>query len=293
MNNKIIFSTYCHDEFQHRYGMHKLINSFSYFNPNYQIVFYGSNDINRIYSEYNVNLSNALPCIMLDIKRRYNSEFICHIDADSLCLDSLDEIINCDYDIASVRNNSDFHTGDERVNRPQPLWNLPNHKYVNCGCLSTSSEKFLLEWIELNRQITLRYGDIRRFWHTDVNWFWMSDQNWMNVLFHYGGYKSKILDPMGGDVFYGASANMFSGCSGNYIQSDNDPKNIIDEWKINGWQSWRDIEFINNKFYLYGKMVKLLHMAGGGNPNTAIKLNFNMFSDSIRRELTEITKYNE
>lgn len=293
MNKKIIFSTYCHDEYQERFGINKLVNSFKHFHPDHEIIVYGSKDIDRVYKEYGVNLSNALPCLMLDIKRKYNADFICHIDADSLCLSKLDEILNCDYEIASVRNNCDLHTGDERQNRPKCLWELPNEKYVNCGCISTNSEDFLLKWIKLNNDITLKYGDIRRFWGTNQNWFWMCDQNWMNYLFHYGNYSSKISDPKGGNLFYGASANMYKGGKWEYIQTNEDPEHIIKEYGKNGWQSWKEIEYKDRKFWLYGKQVKLLHMAGGGNSETTKKLSFDMFNLNMIEKLKEITKYNE
>jgi len=283
--NKIIFSTYCPESLQDRFGTKKLVNSFRYFHPENDIVVYGEEDINRVYQEYNVNLGNALPCLILDAKRKYDSEYVVHVDSDSLCLSRLDEILKFDYEIASARNNWDGHTGDERQNRPQCLWDLPNNKYVNCGLTATNSEKFLLEWIELNGQIT-KSGGIKSFSQADIQWY--------NYLFHYGGYKSKILDDTNPDsgVFYGPSMPPVSEEISKTIE---DPPHIIKEYGINSWESWKLIEY-NEKdgnFYLYGKKVKLLHQAGGGNPNTVIKCHLNMFNDKTRAKLQEITGFNE
>lgn len=276
--NKIIFSSYCPENLQERFGAKKLKSSFQYFHPDIPFVLYGEEDINRVYKDYGVDLGNALPCLMLDIKRKYDAEYICHIDADSLVLGKLDKILDFDYEIASCLNNCDIGNRDERMNRPQQLWNLPNNKYVSCGCLVTNSEVFLLNWHELNRQIIENYGGIKEFW--------MCDQNWMNVLFHSGQFKNKILDPLNGDVFYGASANTFS-------QNSHNLEHITKEWGINSWQSWFDIEYKENKFMLYGKEVKILHNAGGGNPKTVIKCHFGLFNPETRKKIQEITGIRE
>lgn len=275
--NKIIFSTYCQDHLQDRFGMHKLVNSFNYFHPEYKIVTYGSQDIDNAYKKYKVTFNQSLPCIMLDIKRKYDTEYICHIDADSLVLGKLDEILKMDYDIASCLNNEDIGDKDERQNRSQELHNLPNSKYVSCGCLSTNSEKFLLEWNSVNEQITEQYGGVKAFW--------MCDQNWMNVLFHYGGYKNKILDPLEGNVLYGGSANFDSG--NRYIAPS-----ITREYGGNfaNWSSWRDIEYKDGKFWLRGKMVKISHKSGGGKYENGQKLDWDLFHPNIIPKLQEITK---
>jgi hypothetical protein len=276
--NQIIFSTYCEDHLQERFGAHKLVNSFRYFHPYGEIILYGSKEINEVHKKYGVNYSNALPCIMLDIKQKYDSDYICHIDSDSLVLGWLKDIVTLDYDIASCLNNPDIGDRDERQNRPQQLWTLPNNKYVSCGCLSTNSEKFLHDWISLNRQIVENFGGIKEFWQCD--------QNMMNILFHYYNYKTKILDPLDGECFYGASANTWS-------TNTHNPDHIIKEWGINSWQSWYDIEYKNEQFFLHDKKVKILHQSGGGNKDTAIKCNLNMFNNDTKKILQEITGFNE
>ena len=278
---KIIFVTYCDSWLYEKFGCKKLINSFKYFHPDISIIWYNEKDTDRIMQE-NPGFTRVsyTPIIMKEVKNKYNAEFVVKIDADSLCLARLNEILNCDYEIASVRNDGD-HIGnsDERQNRPRELWDLPNEKYVNCGCVSTNSEKFLNEWIFLNKKIIDTYGGVKSFW--------MCDQNWMNVLFHYGSYNSKILDPLGGNLFYGTSANIPSSINKYEI-----PEHIIKEYKISNWTSWKDIEYKNENFWLYGKECKLLHFAGGGS-SSAIKLSFDMFNPDIIDKLKEITQCNE
>lgn len=276
--NKIIFTSYCHDHLAERFGLFKLQKTFEYFNPDQKLVLYSSKDIDRVYHEYNVNINNALPCLMLDVKKRFNTEFVCHIDADSLVFGKLDEILECNYDIAAPLNNHDMTGRDERKNRPRELWDLDNNKYVSCGCLCTSSEDFLSKWIWYNSEVIRIHGSVKEFW--------LCDQNWMNILFHKGGYNSKILDPLDGNVFYGPSANMIS-------STNNNPEHVMKEWGVNSWQSWFDLEYKDGEFYLYGKKVKILHNCGGGNPNSVIKCSFKLFNPIIKKKLQEITGFDE
>src|SRR3990167_8664682 len=106
----ISFFTYCPRELQTRFATHKLINSLKFYHPDISVILYEDKDINRIYKEYNVNLGNALPCMLLDAKRKNDLDYIVHVDSDSLCLGRLEEILKCDYEIASCRNNCDSHT---------------------------------------------------------------------------------------------------------------------------------------------------------------------------------------
>jgi hypothetical protein len=272
---QIIFSSYCEDHLMSRFGTHKLKKTFEYFNPNYKLVVLGTKEIREIHKKYNVNYSNALPAIMLETKRKYDSTYVCHIDSDSLVLGWLREIVTLDYDIASCRNNCDSHTGDETQNRPQCIWHVTNNKYVNCGLTSTNSEKFLLEWIDLNKQITDIYGGVKSFWMADINWF--------NYLFHCGRFKSKILDENGTNLFYGPSANFDSG--NNYVA----PSITKEYGDFKNWSSWRDIKFENNEFLLDNKKVKILHKCGGGTYEDNEKIHWDLFNPEILPILKKIT----
>ena len=48
--NKIIFSTYCEDHLQERFGLFKLQRTFAYFNPDQILITYGTNDINKVHN---------------------------------------------------------------------------------------------------------------------------------------------------------------------------------------------------------------------------------------------------
>lgn len=275
---KFSFFTYCDDEFQERFGTHKIINSLKYFHPNHNVILYGSKEIKKVHEKYNVNIGNALPCMMLEAKREYGLDYIIHTDSDSLCFGYLESILDFNYEVASVLNNPEIGQRDERMNRPQCLWNLENSKYVSCGLISCGSERFLLEWHELNQEIVKTYGGIKAFWQCD--------QNFMNYAFHYRGFKSKILDPLDGKVFYGPSANMYS-------KNNHNPDCMIKEYGTNTCQSWFDIEYKDDKFWLYEKEIKILHQSCGGNKNTVWKCHFSLFNDKVKEKLQEITGFKE
>ena len=274
---KIIFITYCDTWCYESFGCRKLINSFKYFHPGIPIIWYNEKETDRIIRENpGFTLTSYTPLIMKEVKNKYNAEFVVKIDADSLCLSRLNEILNCDYEIASVRNDCDYiGNRDEKHNRPKELWTLSNSKYVSCGCVSTNSNKFLDEWVNLNRKVIEKYGGIKSFW--------MCDQNWMNVLFHYGGYNSKILDPLGGNLFCGASANFNSG--NKYCALS--VKKEYNEISYN-WSSWYDIKYNDNKFWINKKQVKILHKAGGGKFENNEKLHWDLFNPEILPKLKEI-----
>lgn len=279
---KFAFCFNVEDHLYDSFGGRKLYNSIKYFYPNAIVDWYDSKETNRIQTTYPwSNRLSFMPCIMKDCMERNRVDRVIKIDADSLVLSSLDESFDYYFDICGVRNDGD-HIGnkDESINRPFLIKNIENHKYLSCGFISTNNKDFLNEWIDYNYYLTQKYGKIENA-RTECP---MVEQGSYNILFHSGKYKTKILDPLGGNLFYGASANMPS------PNKHDIPEHIIKEWGVSNWQSWKDIKYINDKFWLYEKQCKLLHFAGGGSPKTAIKLSFDMFDPSIVPILQKITK---
>ncbi len=277
---KIIAVTNCEEWVKERFGYYKLVNSWKYFHPDIPIYNWGDEETERIKKENSgFDYTSFMPIVMLEAKKKYNADLIIKLDSDSVVLDRLSEVIDCndETEVFGVRNDGD-HIGDsdERQNRPRELWNLPNEKYVNCGCLATTSEEFLKEWLELNKIIIKKYGGIKEFW--------MCEQNTMNVVFYSGKYKTKILDEKGNNLFYGAAANFNS--NNNYVALS-----IIKEYGGNfkNWSSWKDVEYKNDKFWLQGKQIKILHAAGGGKWENSSKLDWDRFNPEIIPVLKKIT----
>jgi|ERR1017187_197988 hypothetical protein len=284
---KILAVTNCQECCKKNFGFYKLINSWKYFHPNIEIVNWDDKETERIKRDYkNFDLLSFMPIVMLEAKQRYNADLVIKIDSDSIILDKLTEIIDCNdsTQIFSVRNDGD-HIGnkDEKRNRPPTIRDIPNEKYLNCGLIATNSEQFLKEWYKYNKNLIEKYGNIENAREVCP----MVEQGSYNIIAASGKYKVKILDELGNSLLYGASANCPS--AGNHSC----PQSIIDEYggQCNPWASWKDIEYKNGKFMLYGKIVKILHSSGGGSINCK-KLSWDRFNEKLIPILKKITNEN-
>jgi len=81
-------------------------------------------------------------------------------------------------------------------------------------------------------------------------------------------WKTKIIDPIESNVYYGIS-NLYG--------------------KQTHWDSWKDIQLINHELYLNNKKIKVLHHGGG---HGATKLDFNLFNEDVKQYLTKIYESN-
>ena len=90
-------------------------------------------------------------------------------------------------------------------------------------------------------------------------------------------YRVKILDPLGGDQFWGAAANYLDG-------SGYCPAHIQAAYGYNKWESWHSIEKTGSKFNLGNRQVKVLHFAGGGSSKPGLEV----FNDKTRRKIQDI-----
>lgn len=273
---KTLFFTNCDSWLQEQMGTNKLVNSFKYFHPELDLLVLDEKYTNQIIKDNpGFDLWTFAPLVIKKLKKDYSADLVVRIDSDSLILDRLDEVLAADFDCASVRNDGD-HIGDrdERQNRPESIHNLPNHLYVNGGFVAITNDDFLNDWIALNQEIVNRFGGVKEFW--------MVDQNMMNIVFHSGKYKCKILDPRNGDLFYGASANYDS--KNNYVAPSIEKQF---NGKFFNWSSWYDVTYKNGGFNLNGKRVKILHQAGGGKE----KLNFDLFNENTKQIIQKICNY--
>lgn len=273
---KTLFFTNCDSWLQEQMGTNKLVNSFKYFHPELDLLVLDENYTNQIVKDNpGFDLWTFAPLIIKKLKKDYSADLVVRIDSDSLILDRLDEVLTADFDCASVRNDGD-HIGDrdERRNRPENIHNLPNHLYVNGGFVAVTNDDFLDDWIALNQEIVNKFGGVKEFW--------MVDQNMMNIVFHSGKYKCKILDKIEDKTYYGAAANIPNG-------EEECPDHITKSYGFNNWASWKQIQYKNNKFYLNDKQIKVLHQAGGGKD----KLKFDMFNNETKKYIQLITKFNE
>lgn len=275
---KVVFVTHCDSWLYESFGCRKMINSFKYFHPNIEIIHLNENDINKILLKAPNGFCrwSVMPLTMLDAKKITNADIVVHLDSDSIVLCKLEEILVGDYDVASVRNDNDENKNDETRNRPYPIRNIPNHLYMNCGCVAVKGEEFLYDWININKLVIDNYGSIKKIS--------CAEQGTFNIIFHNGKYKSKILDDVNNNLLYGASANYNFG--GKYPLPESCIKN---GFTCSNWESWKELKLINEKVYFRNKQVKILHKAGGGDPKNCEKFTDDLFSEEVLPFIKKIT----
>lgn len=246
---KVAICTHVSDDWYYSIGTHKLLKSIEHFHPEIDFYVFGTEDINAIFQSHpEFNWTTIHPAISIQLIDDY--DMVVHMDADSMIAGKLDELVNEDnlqYDIIGVRNNNDFNKAgkDPAIHEGYPI-----DTYLNCGLVAVTSKVFLEQWINKNLTVA-RYRSFQ-------------EQSVLNEMVHTGDWKWKILDPIDSNVYYG-TANTWG--------------------TITHWDSWKEINVVDGKLILNNKVVKVLHHAGGSQPD---KLNFSMFNDETKLFLDRI-----
>lgn len=281
-NKKIIVSTICESSWIERSGLNKMLNSLKHFHPDWSVKVYNENDLSTIYKN-NIpghNLWSIMALTMIDAKRKTNADIVVHIDADSIILGKLDQILEDGYDIFAVRNDADdIGNRDESFNRPYFIKNLKNEFYLNCGFIATSSDLFLENWKAYNDYLVEKYRDIR---NAKIECPIVEQGSYNLIIYGTKLFNTKLLDPIGSKEFWGPSANFKTG-------NGHCPEHLKKDYGGNNWESWYEIFEKDGQCYLNNKIVKILHQAGGGNN----KLDFDMFNSNFIPYLSKLTKHNK
>ena len=268
---KIIACFYCEDHLLESFGGIKLMNSWKYFHPDIPIIWYGNKKADFIRKKYEKFDFLSFECvIMYETKLQYNADIIIFIDCDSIVLDRLDEVLKGDYEVASVRNDPIQHTENEDHNRP--IKGVPNEKWVNAGFIVTNGDKFLLDWIAINADALYNKSN-------GIHYYKMVENDTLNILFHSGKYKTKILDAVDTNLYYGPASQ--------YNTLNRKPPKSIERYGYYFCESWLDIKLVNNKPTLNNKYIKVLHQCHGGGPP---KLQYELFSDEFLPYVKKITQ---
>lgn len=249
---KVAFCTHVSDDWYYSIGAHKLTKSIQHFHPEIDFYCFGDKQLNELFSIHtNINWNTVHPFVSYQLIDQY--DMVVHFDADSMVVGKLDELLdesNLNFDIIGVRNNNDFN----KAGKDNPITNpgLDIQKYLNAGLVAVTNKLFLEDWMERN----ISYGNNMPF----------QEQTVLNEISL--NWKVKIIDPIDSKVYYGIS-NLFG--------------------DITHWDSWMDIQLIENDLILNNKKVKILHHAGG---SVAAKLDFNLFNNKVKQYLTQIYESN-
>ena len=253
----------------------KTKNSIQYFHPKIDVVIYGTSEIERVKKKYEIDdsLWSSAPCIIDDyLELNGKPDLLIKIDADCLVLDSLDEVFNLSYEVASARNDPDqVGDRDERHNRPDIIRDIPNWEWVNAGFVAIRNfdfaSRYLQKVLDYKNGVEYALKDYGKVYRGD-------DMSALNVVFRLGGFKTEILDKLGSGLIYGSSGNWCSGVK--YGET------------VNNWASWKNIILKDGKPFLGNRKVKVLHQGGGIFRG---KLNYDLFNDEFRKYVQKVTQF--
>lgn len=163
-------------------------------------------------------------------------DLVVHIGLDSLVLSKLDDLFVPDYDVGGVLNNNAF---DLKVSILNAMDN-----YINAHFIASWRPEFWWHWDKIN----LKYAQSHQYVEQDI----------LNVIFHYGNYRTKIFDE------------------------------TKDYWGVKSRGQWKNFVKKEDGIYLNDQKVKVFHYAGGDLP---IKNNYeDMFDKDVANYVREITK---
>ena len=231
---KTAFITYAYGQKIVSYGIFKMINSFYKFHPDVPLYILTDQEVNQeAQTVVPMEGSYFNPLMSRTIADEY--ELVVHIDTDVIVTDRLDEILEGDYDIAVARNNSD--QGTAGCGPPYHMnGEVPVHEYANAGLVASTKKEFWDDWVSLNKENYFKMP--------------MHEQDNLNIIIHSGKYKVKWLDPVNKPLYYNIAS-----AYGDFEKWQGHPHMH--------WESWERIELKDDKLWLDGKLIKMLHYAGG------------------------------
>lgn len=253
------------------------VKTFKYFHPEAEIVLANTAVIDKYRKKYNEKWAGLIaPSIAKDVFAEKHPDILIKMGADCIVLSRMEEALSLNYDVASARNDPDQVVGDERLNRPDEIRDIPNHEWVNADLICCRNYDFLVKYEELTldylygRKLALsKHGKVYRG----------DDQSSFNIVFRNGGFNAKILDGVGSDLVYGSSGNWNNGTSF--------------EGFPNNWATWGNIEYINNQPIMtykgfgpnINRKARVLHQGGGFRDG---KPHLDLLSEQAKAEVNKI-----
>ena len=142
----ICFFTIVSDKYYHPVGTEILMNSFKKFHPDIDLIVFRQDMIDKVFAEKKVNFYNCKPTFAKLLTPHYKT--VVNIDADSIVLGRLDEIIKADYEIAVPTNFNDYEN--------MSIENVTEEMFVQAGLVASNNVKFWDIW-EFNNQNAMKY----------------------------------------------------------------------------------------------------------------------------------------
>jgi len=139
---KIVFFTFVSDNYFYKVGTPILINSFKRFHPDIDLVVFRQGIIDQVFKNNNINFFNAKPTFAKLLTPHY--DLVVNIDADSIVLARLDEVLANDYEAGSVWNYNDYENTS--------VENVDEKMFLNAGLVASRNKEFWDIWEEENKR---------------------------------------------------------------------------------------------------------------------------------------------
>ena len=149
----VCFYTFVSDNYFVPVGTPELINSFKKFHPDIPLVVFRQDVVEQIinpnkkFMEGQVNWLNAKPIFAKLLTDQY--ELVVNIDADTVILGRLDEVLTGDYDIGSVTNFNDYENTHVET--------VTDEMYLQAGLVASRIPEFWDVWMARSLKDNWKY----------------------------------------------------------------------------------------------------------------------------------------
>jgi len=141
MKSKAVFFTIVDDYYYNPVGTQILINSFKTFHPDIDLVVFRQDIINKVFAEHKICFYNCKPTFAKLLTPYY--DLAVNIDADSIILGSLNEILADDYDVGAPINKNDYENSSHEE--------ITENMFLQAGLVASRSLDFWNIWEEENK----------------------------------------------------------------------------------------------------------------------------------------------
>lgn len=138
---RVVFFTFVSDNYYYPVGTFKMVNSFKRFHPDIDLVVFRQDMIDTVFEKKGVNFYNAKPTFAKLLTPYY--DLVVNIDADSVILGRLEEILKDDYEIGSVMNFNDYEN--------RTIENVNEKMFLNAGLVASRNKEFWDIWEKANK----------------------------------------------------------------------------------------------------------------------------------------------
>lgn len=138
---KTVFFTIVSDDYYYPSGTPQFINSFKIFHPDIDLVVFRQDIIDKVFAEKKgLNFYNAKPTFAKLLTPHF--DLVVNIDADSIVLGRLTEILKGDYEVGGVMNLNDYEN--------RSIDNVNEKMFLNAGLIASTNKKFWDIWEKAN-----------------------------------------------------------------------------------------------------------------------------------------------